>query len=38
MVEAKLALAMILQKFAISDPHGYRLRIKETLSIKPDEF
>lgn len=38
MVEAKLALAMILQRFAISDPHGYRLRIKETLSIKPDEF
>lgn len=38
MVEAKLALAMILQKFAISDPHAYRLRIKETLSIKPDEF
>ncbi|MDB5703129.1 MAG: reductase [Sphingomonas bacterium] len=38
MVEAKMALAMILQKFAISDPHAYRLRIKETLSIKPDEF
>ncbi|QNQ11656.1 bifunctional cytochrome P450/NADPH--P450 reductase [Sphingomonas alpina] len=38
MVEAKMALAMILQKFAISDPHNYRLRIKETLSIKPDEF
>jgi cytochrome P450/NADPH-cytochrome P450 reductase len=38
MVEAKLALAMLLQKFAISDPHSYRLRIKETLSIKPDEF
>jgi cytochrome P450/NADPH-cytochrome P450 reductase len=38
MVEAKMALAMILQKFAVSDPHGYRLRIKETLSIKPDEF
>lgn len=38
MVEAKLALAMILRKFAISDPHGYRLRIKETLSIKPDAF
>ena len=38
MVEAKMALAMILQKFAISDPHGYRLRIKETLSIKPDDF
>jgi len=38
MVEAKLALAMLLQKFAISDPHAYKLRIKETLSIKPDEF
>ncbi len=38
MVEAKLALAMILQKFAISDPHMYQLRIKETLSIKPDQF
>lgn len=38
LVEAKLALAMILQRFAISDPHGYRLTIKETLSIKPDEF
>ncbi len=38
MVEAKLALAMLLQEFAISDPHSYKLRIKETLSIKPDEF
>ena len=38
MVEAKLALAMILQKFAIGDPHMYQLRIKETLSIKPDQF
>lgn len=38
MVEAKLALAMLLQKFAISDPHAYKLRIKETLSIKPDDF
>ena len=38
MVEAKLAMAMLLQRFAISDPHGYRLRIKETLSIKPDDF
>jgi len=38
MVEAKLALAMILQKFALSDPHMYQLRIKETLSIKPDQF
>lgn len=38
MVEAKLAMAILLQHFAVSDPHGYRLRIKETLSIKPDEF
>lgn len=38
MVEAKIALAMMLRAFAISDPHAYRLRIKETLSIKPDEF
>jgi cytochrome P450/NADPH-cytochrome P450 reductase len=38
LVEAKLAIAMILQRFAISDPHGYRLTIKETLSIKPDDF
>ena len=36
--EAKLAMAVILQKFAISDPHGYRLTIKETLTIKPDDF
>jgi cytochrome P450/NADPH-cytochrome P450 reductase len=38
MVEAKLALAMLLQKFAISDRRDYALRIKETLSIKPDDF
>ncbi len=38
LVEAKLAIAMILQKFAISDRHGYRLTLKETLSIKPDNF
>lgn len=38
MVEAKLAVAMILQRFAIGDPHGYRLSIKESLSIKPDHF
>ncbi|PAX06644.1 cytochrome P450 [Sphingomonas lenta] len=38
MVEAKIAMAMILRRFAISDPHAYRLRIKETLSIKPDDF
>lgn len=38
MVEAKIAMAMILRAFALSDPHHYRLRIKETLSIKPDDF
>lgn len=38
MLEAKLAVAMILQRFAIGDPHGYRLSIKESLSIKPDHF
>jgi cytochrome P450 / NADPH-cytochrome P450 reductase len=38
MVEAKLALAMLLQRFAISDRRDYRLTIKETLSIKPDDF
>ena len=38
MVEAKIAMAMLLRAFSISDPHSYRLRIKETLSIKPDEF
>lgn len=38
MVEAKLALAMLLQKFAISDRRDYALTIKETLSIKPDNF
>ncbi len=38
MVEAKLALAMLLRKFAISDRRDYALTIKETLSIKPDDF
>lgn len=38
MVEAKLAMAMLLQKFAVSDRRDYALHIKETLSIKPDEF
>ncbi|HEX8418658.1 MAG TPA: cytochrome P450, partial [Sphingomonas sp.] len=33
MVEAKIAMAMLLRAFSISDPHSYRLRIKETLSI-----
>jgi len=38
LVEAKLALAMVLQNFAIADRRGYRLALKESLSIKPDDF
>lgn len=38
MVEAKIAMAMMLRAFTISDPHSYKLTIKETLSIKPDDF
>ena len=38
MVEAKLAMAMMLQKFAVSDRRDYQLTIKESLSIKPDDF
>jgi cytochrome P450/NADPH-cytochrome P450 reductase len=38
MVEAKIAMAMMLRRFSISDPHSYKLTIKETLSIKPDDF
>lgn len=35
LTEAKLALAVILQHFDLSDPHDYRLAIKETLTLKP---
>jgi len=38
LTEAKLALAVILQRFALSDPHDYQLAIKETLTLKPDGF
>ncbi len=38
LLEAKIALSVILQKFDLSDPHGYRLEIKETVTIKPDKF
>jgi cytochrome P450/NADPH-cytochrome P450 reductase len=38
LTEARLALAMILQRFAISDPHGHELHIKQTLTIKPEGF
>ena len=36
LTEARLALALILRRFAISDPQGHRLTIKQTLTIKPD--
>lgn len=38
LVEAKLAIVLILQNFAISDRRGYRMTLKESLSIKPDDF
>jgi cytochrome P450 / NADPH-cytochrome P450 reductase len=38
LTEARLVLAMILRRFAISDPAVYRMKIKQTLTIKPDEF
>jgi cytochrome P450/NADPH-cytochrome P450 reductase len=38
MQEAQLALGMILQRFQLFDHQKYKLKIKETLSIKPDGF
>ncbi|MEV4224319.1 cytochrome P450 [Nonomuraea sp. NPDC049725] len=38
LTEARLALAMILRRFAVSDPAVYRMRIKQTLTVKPDGF
>lgn len=38
LTEAKLATAIILQNFALSDPYDYRLDVKETLTLKPDRF
>ncbi|MBW6438413.1 cytochrome P450 [Actinoplanes hulinensis] len=38
LTEARLALAMILQRFALSDPQGHELTIKQTLTIKPEDF
>lgn len=35
-MEAKLALALLLQRFALEDPYGYRLKVRETLTLKPD--
>ncbi|CAG9174810.1 bifunctional cytochrome P450/NADPH--P450 reductase [Cupriavidus pampae] len=38
LTEAKLALALMLRNFALNDPHDYQFRLKETLTIKPDNF
>ncbi len=38
MMEAKLALAMVLQNFELTHDPAYQLIIKETLSLKPDRF
>ncbi|MCA0318117.1 MAG: cytochrome P450 [Proteobacteria bacterium] len=38
MQEATLVLGMILQRFQLFDHAKYQLKIKETLSIKPDGF
>jgi cytochrome P450/NADPH-cytochrome P450 reductase len=38
MQEATLTLGMILQRFELIDHAKYQLKIKETLSIKPDGF
>lgn len=37
-MEAKLALALLVQRFEFIDPDGYRLSVKETLTLKPDGF
>jgi cytochrome P450/NADPH-cytochrome P450 reductase len=38
LTEAKLALAVVLQNFALHDSADYRLAVKETLTLKPDHF
>ncbi|MGW4794381.1 bifunctional cytochrome P450/NADPH--P450 reductase [Nonomuraea sp. NPDC004297] len=38
LTEARLALALILRRFALSDPNVYRMKIKQTLTLKPDGF
>lgn len=38
MMEAKMALTMILQNFELIHDPAYTLKIKETLSLKPDGF
>jgi cytochrome P450/NADPH-cytochrome P450 reductase len=38
LTEAKLALAVVLQNFALHDAADYKLAVKETLTLKPDNF
>ncbi|MCA3230721.1 MAG: cytochrome P450 [Cupriavidus sp.] len=38
LTEAKLALALMLRNFAFHDTYDYQFRLKETLTIKPDNF
>jgi cytochrome P450/NADPH-cytochrome P450 reductase len=38
MMEAKLALALVLQNFDLEGEAGYQLQIRETLTLKPDGF
>ncbi|MFF5205070.1 bifunctional cytochrome P450/NADPH--P450 reductase [Streptosporangium sp. NPDC000396] len=38
LTEARLAMALILQRFAISDPDAYRMQIKQMLTLKPEGF
>ncbi len=38
MHEAALALGMILQRFDLIDSHRYQLKLKETLTVKPEGF
>jgi cytochrome P450/NADPH-cytochrome P450 reductase len=38
LVEAKLALALIVRDFELEGEPGYALRVRDTLSVKPDGF
>ncbi|SNX66309.1 cytochrome P450/NADPH-cytochrome P450 reductase [Streptomyces sp. TLI_55] len=38
LTEARLALALILRRFAVSDPGDYRLHVEEALTYKPSGF
>ncbi|MFI9559977.1 bifunctional cytochrome P450/NADPH--P450 reductase [Nonomuraea endophytica] len=38
LTEARLALAMVLRRFAVSDPTAYKIKTKQTLTLKPDGF